>query len=78
MSLPNSVKFHSWWRELEQQAENSTKLSRKHCFPLIKGGAVKNNLKVKSESEVTESCPTLCDPVDYSPPGFFVHGILQA
>lgn len=35
MSLPNSVKFHSWWRELEQQAENSTKLSRKHCFPLI-------------------------------------------
>ena len=26
-------------------------------------------LKWKSESEVTESCPTLCDPVDCSPPG---------
>ena len=24
------------------------------------------------------SCPTLCDPVDYSPPGFSVRGILQA
>ena len=26
----------------------------------------------------TQSCPTLCDPVDYSPPGSSVHGILQA
>ena len=25
-----------------------------------------------------QSCPTLCDPVDYSPPDFSVHGILQA
>ena len=25
-----------------------------------------------------QSCPTLCDPVDCSPPGFSVHGILQA
>ena len=24
------------------------------------------------------SCPTLCDPIDYSPPGSSVHGILQA
>ena len=27
--------------------------------------------------EVTQSCPTLCDPMDYSPPGSSVHGILQ-
>ena len=27
---------------------------------------------------VTQSCPTLCDPTDCSPPGFSVHGILQA
>ena len=27
---------------------------------------------------VTQSCPTLCDPTDYSPPGSSVHGILQA
>ena len=25
-----------------------------------------------------QSCPTLCDPIDGSPPGFSVHGILQA
>ena len=27
---------------------------------------------------VTHSCPTLCNPMDYSPPGSSVHGILQA
>ena len=35
-------------------------------------------MKVKSESEVTESCPTLSDPMDYSLPGSSVHGIFQA
>ena len=34
--------------------------------------------KVKSESEVAQSCPTLCDPVDCSLPGSSVHGIFQA
>ena len=29
-------------------------------------------------SEVAQSCPTLCDPVDCSPPGSSVHGLLQA
>ena len=27
---------------------------------------------------LVQSCPTLCDPIDCSPPGFSVHGILQA
>ena len=35
-------------------------------------------VKVKSESEVTQLCPTLSDPMDYSPPGSAVHGIFQA
>ena len=33
---------------------------------------------VKWASEVSQSCPTLCDPVDYSPPGCSLPGILQA
>ena len=33
---------------------------------------------VKSESEVTQSCPTLSDPMDCSPPGSSTHGIFQA
>ena len=34
-------------------------------------------MKVKSESEVAQSCPTLCNPVDCSPLGSSIHGILQ-
>ena len=30
------------------------------------------------ESEVAQSCPTLCDPMDCSLPGFSIHGIFQA
>ena len=35
-------------------------------------------MKVKSESEVAQSCLTLNDPMDYRLPGSSVHGILQA
>ena len=35
-------------------------------------------MKVKSESEVAQSCPTLRDPMDCSPPGSSIHGIFQA
>ena len=35
-------------------------------------------MKVKSESEVAQSCPTLSDPMDCSLPGSSVQGIFQA
>ena len=35
-------------------------------------------MKVKSQSEVAQSCPTLSDPMDRSLPGSSVHGIFQA
>ena len=35
-------------------------------------------MKVKSESEVAKSCPTLSDPMDCSLPGSSAHGIFQA
>ena len=34
-------------------------------------------MKVKSEREVTQSCLTLSDPMDCSPPGSSVHAIFQ-
>ena len=39
------------------------------CHFLLQG------MKVKSESEVAQSCPTLSDLIDRSPPGSSVHGI---
>ena len=35
-------------------------------------------MKVKSESEVAQSCPILSDPMDCSLPGSSIHGIFQA
>ena len=35
-------------------------------------------MKVKSESEVTQSCPTPTDPMDCSPSDSSAHGIFQA
>ena len=35
-------------------------------------------MKVKSESEVAQLCPTLSDPMDCSPPGSSIHRIFQA
>ena len=41
------------------------------CHPLLQND-------IESESEVAQSCPALCDPIDCSVPGFSVHGIFQA
>ena len=59
-----------------------------HQAPLSLGFSRKNTgvgchfllqcMKVKSESEVAQSCPTLHDPMDCSLPGSSVHGIFQA
>ena len=50
--------------------------------PVIQGMCLKGKKKCSYTlwkwSEVAQSCPTLCDPVDCSPPGSSVHGILQA
>ena len=35
-------------------------------------------MKVKSEREVAQSCPTLSDPMDCSLPGSSIHGVFQA
>ena len=42
------------------------------CHCLLQG------MKVKSESEVAQSCPTLSDPMVCSPPGSSIHEIFQA
>ena len=43
---------------------------------------VKKNMQVYMHvcipTKLLQSCPALCDPVDYSPPGSSVHGVLQA
>ena len=54
-----------------------------HCRQILyqlsyQGSPLLNVLESVSESEVAQSCLTLCDPMDCSPPGFSIHGIFQA
>ena len=58
-------------REKRDSERTVTALLRRTSEP----GSIKT---AKKKSEVAQSCPTLCDPVDCSLPGSSVHGILQA
>ena len=60
------------------QAPPSLGFSRQEHLPGVGCHFLLQCTKVKSESEVAQSCPTLRDPTDCSPPGSSVHGIFQA
>ena len=45
-------------------------------YTVVSGGY--NNSFIAAAAKSLQSCPTLCDPIDGSPPGFPVPGILQA
>ena len=51
---------------------------KKNTFESILMRWMKLGPIIQSESEVAQSCLTLCDPVECSPSGSSVHGILQA
>ena len=71
--MSDSVRPHRWQpTRLPRPWDSPGKNTGVGCHCLLQC------MKVKSESEVTESCPTLSDPMDCSLPGSSVHGIFQA
>ena len=68
-----TVRPHRWQpTRLRRPWDSPGKNTGEGCHSLLQC------MKVKSESEVAQSCPTLSDPLDYSLPGSSVHGIFQA
>ena len=64
---------HRWWpTRLPRPWDSPGKNTGVSCHFLLQC------MKGKSESEVTQLCPTLSDPMDCSLPGSSVHGIFQA
>ena len=49
-----------------------------HCRQMICSLSHQGRFYLKVKVKVAQSCPTLCDPMDYSLPGSSVHGIFQA
>ena len=71
--MSNSVRPQRWQpTRLPRPQDSPGKNTGVGCHFLLQ------SMKVKSESEVPQSCPTLHDPMDYSLPGSSVHGIFQA
>ena len=71
--VSNSVRPHRWQSaRLPRPWDSPGKNTGVGCHFLLPC------MKVKSESEVAQSCPTLSEPMDCSPPGFSIHGIFQA
>ena len=71
--VSNSVRPHRWQpTRLPRSWDSPGKNTGMGCHFLLRC------MKVKSESEVAQSGPTLSDPMDCSLPGSSVHGIFQA
>ena len=71
--MSDSVRPHRWQPTRHHHPWNSPgKNTGVGCHFLLQC------MKVKSESEVAQLCPTLSDPMDYSLPGSSLHGIFQA
>ena len=71
--MSDSVRPHRWQpTRLRRPWESPGKNTGVGCHFLLQC------MKVKTESEVTQSCPTLSDPMDCSPPGSSIPGIFQA
>ena len=71
--MSNSVRPHRWQpTRLPHPWDSPGKNTGVGCHFLLQCR------KVKTEREVTQSCPTLSDPMDCSLPGSSVHGIFQA
>ena len=71
--MSDSVQSHRWQpTRLPRPWDSPGKNTGVGCHFLLQC------MKVKSESEVAQSCPTLSDPMDCSIPGSSVHGTFQA
>ena len=71
--MPHSVQPHRWQpTRLLHPWDSPGKNTGVGCNSLLQ------HMKVKSESEIAQLCPTLHDAMDCSPPGSSVHGIFQA
>ena len=71
--MSDSVQPHRWQpTRLHRPWDSPGKNTGVGCHFLLQC------MKVKSQSEVTQSCPTLSDPMDCSLPGSSIHGIFQA
>ena len=60
------------------EVQRKQELSPCASLQFTSSSSYRGHILGSAAAELLQSCPTLCDPVDCSLPGFSVHGILQA
>ena len=72
--------LHSWCRFLYQSGApgDRSHSSSQRKFKINNGSLTQHCKSTAAAAKSLQSCPTLCDPIDGSPPGSPVPGILQA
>ena len=81
--LENPRDGGAWWAAVYGVAQSRTRLKRLSSIwghkELDTTESLNSNIKVTAAAAKSlQSCPTLCDPIDGSPPGSAIPGILQA
>ena len=81
----NSSDRGAWWATVHEVAETWTRLSNEyfhsHLFLSTPADVLlfhNDNAAAAAAAKSLQLCPTLCNPIDGSPPGIPVPGILQA
>ena len=80
--LENPIDGRAWWAAVHGVAKSRTRLERLHFhfqineLPFL--GFITKNFDTSAAAKSLQSCPTLWDPTDGSPPGSPIPGILQA
>ena len=77
LGLGNSLLWRAVWCLIELSAASWLPFTRCQQHPLLPVETTKS-VPAAAAAKSLQSCPTLCDPRDGSPPGFPVPGILQA
>ena len=66
--------MHRLWIKKENMLSTETIINLKYFFDFFSNCS--ENLNTLAAAKSLQSCPTLCDPIDGSPPGSPVPGIL--
>ena len=72
------IRHQAWWFSSSSQQRGLWGLILTCIFMLAQGGSYEVNKIAAAAAKSLQSCPTWCDPIDGSPPGSPIPGILQA
>ena len=76
-----AISFSDVWNwKVKVKSLSHIRLECANNFPSVGGGGGmgSNKTAAAAAAKLLQSCPTLCDPIDGSPPGSSFHGIFQA